>query len=80
MTRIEDVSLAVIVAWNLATYALVWMTFPQSAMVAGRYRRIAADRDRQRVLVVTTAGRGGAILAACRGPDSIPENGHVGVG
>jgi hypothetical protein len=28
MSRIEDVSLAVIVAGNLATYALVWMTFP----------------------------------------------------
>jgi hypothetical protein len=34
-------------------------------MAAGRYRRIAADRDRQRVLVVTTAGRRGGILPAC---------------
>ena len=78
MTRIEDVSLAVIVAWNLATYALVWMTFPQSAMVAGRYRRIAADRDRQRVLVVTTAGRRGAILAACNAKTSGPKGGGIG--
>jgi hypothetical protein len=45
-------------------------------MAAGRYRRIAAARQPQRVLAATTAGRRGAILAACNVKTSGPKGRH----
>ena len=52
----------------------------QSTIAAGRCRRIAAGRDRQLVLVVTTAGRRGAILASRIRPPAEPWNGRQGDG
>jgi hypothetical protein len=45
-------------------------------MAAGSYRRIAAARQPQRVLVATTAGRRGAILAACDAKTNGPKGRH----
>jgi hypothetical protein len=47
-------------------------------VAAGWYRGIAAAGDRQRGLVVTTAGPPGAILAACEAKTVTKEVAYIG--